>query len=547
MRGRPLWRVTRTFRSRGRINGKLNFDRSSIPADHRSNDDASVYRISSVCDAKGYLMAVAGTTVRARIVLSVVLSVVRSLLGFLTGLLVARGLGPADFGTMSFLLGTFLAARQLTDMGSSTAFFTFLSRRPRSRTFVGYFAGWMALQFLVPLLAVGLLLPQPWLDLIWRGEHRSIVILAFLAAYMQGTLWPVVTQMAESQRLTYRAQGVGLGLAMAHFAVVGGLWLYGGLAIPWVLTAIALEWFVGTWLIVRHLRFHRPEAQEDSPRSVLAEFAAYCLPLVPYAWLSFAYEFADRWLLQAYGGSVQQAFYAVAAQFGNIAAIATSSILNVFWKEIAEAHHRGDIDRVRSLYRKVSRVLMVFAASVSGLLIPWAEDILRITLGEQFIGGAGTLAIMLIYPIHQSMGQVGGAMLYATGQVRIQTRVGIVSMAVSIVTAYFVLAPVTAAVPGLGLASVGLAVKIVVVQFVAVMVIGSIIARNLKLRFDWYHQFAAIVLSLLSGWGSREFVMSVLSGHVHWVVMFAVAAVLHFGLIALAIALQPWLVASARR
>jgi hypothetical protein len=154
---------------------------------------------------------------------------------------------------------------------------------------------------------------------------------------------------------------------------------------------------------------------------------------------------------------------------------------------------------------------------------------------------------MLIYPIHQSMGQVGGAMCYATGRVKIQTWVGIVSMAVSIVTAYFVLAPVTAAVPGLGLASVGLAVKMVVVQFVAVMVIGSIIAQNLKLRFDWYHQFAAIVLSLLSGWGSREFVMSVLSGHVHWVVMFAVAAVLHFGLIALAIALQPWLVASARR
>src|SRR5207302_5348904 len=123
-------------------------------------------------------------------------------------------------------------------------------------------------------------------------------------------------------------------------------------------------------------------------------------------WIGFAYEFADRWLLQGYGGSVQQAYYAVSAQFAAIALLATGSILSIFWKEIAEAHHRGDHVRTGMLYKKVSRLLFVIGAVIAGFLLPWAQDLLRLLLGAAYVGGPSTLAIMFLYPIHQSMGQI---------------------------------------------------------------------------------------------------------------------------------------------
>ena len=75
---------------------------------------------------------------------------------------------------------------------------------------------------------------------------------------------------------------------------------------------------------------------DDTEENTLKKYLNYCLPLIPYSWITFAYIFIDRWLLQYYSGSVEQAYYSVAAQFAAIALIFTTSILRIFWKEISE-------------------------------------------------------------------------------------------------------------------------------------------------------------------------------------------------------------------
>lgn len=422
------------------------------------------------------------------------------MIGFATGMLVARGMGPEHYGKMMFLLGTFIAVRQLLDVGSSTAFFTFLSQRQRSRRFVAWFSIWLGVQFLVPLLAVGLLFPTTWIELVWRGEQRSLVVMTFVAAYLQSTLWTVVMQMGESQRLTRMVQGVSATIAMFHLLLVAIAWWQEWLGIRLIFAAIAVEWALAAWVIARQLQFSAVPDENETFMGVVKEFGRYCLPLIPYSWLGFAYEFADRWLLQNYGGSVQQAFYAVAFQFGAVVGIATTSILNVFWKEIAEAHHQGNKERVAILYRKVSRGLYFVAAAVAGFLIPWSEDILRLTLGPAYVGGAAALTIMFLYPLHQSMGQIGGTMLYATGRVRAQIVIGMLLMASSIVATYFVLAPAAAPIPGFGLGSTGLAGKMVIMQFLGVNVVALYLARSMQVSFDWIYQPVSGIGCLGAGW-----------------------------------------------
>lgn len=438
-------------------------------------------------------------SIRARFGFSLFANLSKAFITFGTGMLVARGLGPEQYGTMMFLLGTFTAARQLLDMGSSTAFFTFLSQRQRSRRFVGWYFAWLGVQFLLPLFAVGLLFPAAWVELIWKEEQRSLVILAFVAAYMQSVLWSVVLQMGESQRLTRRVQGVALAMALAHLLLMLLAWWGGWLSVRAIFILMILEWGIAVALIARHLRFVPQSDPPDTFRPVFAEFGRYCLPLVLYAWLGFAYEFADRWLLQTYAGSVQQAYYSVAFQFGAIAAIATSSILNIFWKEIAEAHHQNNRERVTKLYRQVSRGLFFFSAAGAGILAPWAEDILRITLGAAYVGGAATLMLMFFYPMHQSMGQIGGTMAYATGRVAVYVKIGMMFMASSIVVTYFALADANAPLPGLGLGSLGLAGKMVVMQIIQVNALAWYLARSLEIKFDWLFQPEAALACLAAG------------------------------------------------
>lgn len=477
-------------------------------------------------------------SIRSRFAFSLGANVLKATIGFVTGMMVARGLGPEQYGKMMFLLGTFTALRQLLDLGSSTAFFTFLSQKPRSARFVAWFSGWLGVQFLLPLLAVGLLFPSAWVDLVWKGEQRSLVVMAFLAAYMQSTLWSIMMQMGESQRLTRLVQGLAAVVALFHFLLVGVSWWLEWLDIRLILVAMVLEWAVAAAVVARNLHFvAAPE--DDGFSGVLKEFGRYCLPMIPYSWIGFAYEFADRWLLQNYGGSVHQAYYAVAFQFGAIAAIATSSILNVFWKEIAEAHQKGDMERVASLYRRVSRGLFFVAAAVAGFLVPWSEDILRLTLGSAYLGGAAALTIMFLYPLHQSMGQIGGTMLYATGRVRAQVVIGMLFMAASIVITYFVLAPVDAQPSGLGLGAAGLAGKMVIMQLLAVNVVAFYLAKSLKISFDWTYQPLSGLGCLSIGWlayGVSQWLLSAVANV--WIGMLA-AALLYFAMLCALVWLRP--------
>ncbi len=438
-------------------------------------------------------------TIRGRFGFSLLANLSKVVITFGTGLLVARGLGPEQYGKMMFLLTTFVGFRSLLDMGTSTAFFTFLSQRQRSLHFVGWYFAWLGVQFFIPFLAIAFLFPEEWIELVWKGEERSLVIIAFVAAYMQSVFWATVLQMGESQRLTRWVQVVAVLTALIHlFMMVWAFW-GGWLTVRWILLLTAIEFSVAVAVTVNRLHFPLISEETDSLKVVVNEFCRYCFPLIPYAWLSFAYLFTDRWLLQNYSGSVQQAYYSVADQFASIATLATVSILNIFWKEIAEAHQQNNHERVTLLYRQVTRGLFFVAALVAGFLAPWAEDILRMTLGAAYVGGTATLMIMFFNPLYQSMGQIGAVMAYATGRVAAYVKIGMVMMALSIIMTYFVLANAESPLPGLELGSVGLAGKVVVIHIISVNAFSFYLARCLGVKFEWLFQPLAILVCSCAG------------------------------------------------
>jgi len=445
---------------------------------------------------------------------------------------------------MAFLLGTFLATRQLLDLGSSSAFFTFLSQRTRSRRFVGAFFAWLAVQFLVPLLIIGILFPSRWIETIWHGEERWLVLLAFAAAFMQNSVWPVVQQAGESQRRTVWVQGIGVAVGSVHFVAVVLLMYFRVLGLYAIFIAIALEYLAAAIVAQRRFSYAvvgEAEAEEGTGwKATLGMYWLYCFPLVLYSLIGFAYEFADRWLLQSYGGSVEQAYYAVGSQFAAIALIATTSILRIFWKEVAEAHAQKDHVRTGKLYKKVSRLLYLVGAVIAGFLVPWSEELLRLILGTAYAGGATTLAIMFVYPVHQSMGQIGGTMLLATERVSLQVGIGIVFMIVSMVATYFVLAPRSLAVPGLSLASEGLAIKMCVMQVLQVNVIAYCIARAWKWPFDWVYQPISLLGCLSLGWIVHATMTKLAGGLWPLPVLMAAGGLLYLILLAGFVYAMPW-------
>lgn len=490
--------------------------------------------------------------ITSRVIVSFVANLVRSGLMFATAILLARWLGPTDYGRMTFLFAAFAAVRGMLDMGSSTAFFTLLSRRPRSRRFIQIFWSFIAIQVAVALLFLLVLLPDSLVSALWAGESRILLALAFLAAFMQGTVWTLAVQMAEASRKTIRVQQINTAVIVVHLVVVVVLALAGELAIPLVFAALIAEWAAAAWLASRLYAAHisdntMQDMDLDTPRSVFREFFIYCVPLVPTMFLGFVHDFADRWMLQTWGGAKEQAYFSVAQQYSAVALIATVSVLRILWKEIAEAHHQQDMERVRKLYQRASRMLFFVGAFLAGGLQPVTREILSLTVGEAYLSGTVTLAIMMLYPVHQSMGQIGGTMLFATGYTKAYALCSSVSILVSLVVVYFVLAPASAPVPGLQLGAEGLALKLVCVQVFSVNLLSWVIARKFGWHFDWSYQVFALAGCVGLGWVTYFVTWQVLIENELLLLKLPLMATLYTGLVVIYVYFFPSLLSMTRR
>ena len=138
-------------------------------------------------------------SIKNRFFASVLGNISKSGISFLTAILLAKWLGPEDYGRMVFLLGSFTAFIQLLNMSSSDAFFTFISKRQRSLKFIQYFWAWILIQFLFSLFLFINFLPESIIKTVWVGEKRELVVLAMIAAFMQQQVWNIASRMAEAQ------------------------------------------------------------------------------------------------------------------------------------------------------------------------------------------------------------------------------------------------------------------------------------------------------------------------------------------------------------
>ena len=487
---------------------------------------------------------------KRRYFFTILTSIFRSLIAFVTGMLLARFLGPKQYGNMSFLIGIFLSIRQLLDMGTSQAFFTFMSQRLRPRIFITTYFLWLFIQFIIILIVIGLFFPINWIQLIWHGENRSLILIAFAASFMQNSVWPSVQQSLEAQRLTYKAQSFGIVIVFFHLIAVLILYFFKKLGIYSIFFAIFIEYVIASFIAYRFIQYEPENSERKSiltNKGIYKMYSKYCTPIILYSWVGFLYSFADTWLLHKFGGSVNQAYYSIGSQVAAISLFATTSILNIFYKEIAEAFHNNNLQKASLIYYKVSRSLFLISATISCFLIPWTKDILNNLLGSEYINGNITLAIMLLYPIHQSLGQIGGTIFYATEQVKLQSKIGIIFMLISIIVTYFILAPNNMLIPGLNLGSEGLALKMVLMQFIQVNIIAYIISSLLKSKFEFSYQFLTIIIFLGLSFASYYVIISLIGTNFAFIPSLIFCAIIYLVLILSFIFIFPWITGNDRK
>ncbi len=442
---------------------------------------------------------------RSRFIAGVVGQTAKAALTLTSTALLARWLGTERFGLFVFVVGSVASWRQLTDLGTSTTYFTLSAQTARSASFHHWYFVWIAAQGIITVSAV-ILAPEHLLATLLPGVSRSVAVLAVVSGFMQGSLWTAAWHGAEASRRTAEAQLVGVALAGAHLGLLYCLHALGQLSVPSLLAMIAAEWFLAA-LLVRRLR--RATAQDfetlaGSLSSTFRLFRPLSAPLVPYAVFGAFAAFADRWMMQTWSGASVQGQFGAAQQFGAVTLLLTVAMVPVLWKEVAESSHAGDSVGATRRYDRASWAMFGASSIVAGFLMPWTSDILSFALGGDYLGGSAAFALMLWYPAHQSIGQLQGAYLYASGRVRTHVLTGSVALFCGVAGSYVVLAPRDALVPGLHLGATGLATRMLAVQFLAVLTNDCLIFGNRKGALRSTKQLFIIGTCLGLGWVSAN-------------------------------------------
>ena len=376
-----------------------------------------------------------------------------------------------------------------------------IAQRPTDRgltVFYAFYAAAVGLATALLIVAVDGLGLDSWL---WPNQ-RSVFVWAAAAWALAVWINQVVGGVADAYGHTVDTERTRMWQSLAAAALI--LVLYAGgwltLSTVFIYHYIVLGSLTLAWLIVlrraRHPVLEYWSMGWPEIRRFAVEFYDYSHPLVIYTGFAFVTNVGERWLLQTFGGSVEQGFFGLASQISAISFMFTGAMTPVLSREFSVAARRLDTEEMGRLFRRHIPLLYAVATTLCAFIATESDRIVVLLGGDQFATAAWPMAIMAFYPAHQTYGQLCGSVFYATGQTRLYRNIGITAMTAGMIMAYVLIAPT--AFGGLDGGAVGLAAKTILMQILAVNLQLFYSCRLLKLRFDKYaaHQVVAFVVPL---------------------------------------------------
>jgi O-antigen/teichoic acid export membrane protein len=475
------------------------------------------------------------SSLKTRYLSKLVASLIAMAISLVTATIIPRVLGPAAFGNFEFLTSFFTRVINFLNMGSSNAFYTKLSQRPRDFGLVSFYltsCGLVLLLFIFFCVGLNVLNIHTYL---WPDQVPLYIYL--------GVVWGVLSfisqvfgKMADAYGLTVHAEFLKVLQRALGLAIIIGLFLTEELDLT---TLFLYHFFILSFFSVslvflfsrsKFSLFQNWRLSFIQIRKYFREFFDYCHPLVVYAFVVLIVGILDRWLLQYFSGSVQQGFFGLGFKIGAICFIFTSAMTPLIHREYAIAYEKKDLIEMARLFRRYIPLLYAIAAYFSCFIAIEAEKVTYIFGGDEFQSAALVVTVLAFYPIHQTYGQLSGAVFMATGQTKLRRNIGSFFQLIGLPTTYFLVAPVDQF--GLDAGAVGLAAKIVILQFLAVNVQLFFNARLLDLKYLRYiaHQIGCFA-SLISLAYIASSIVDNLMIHFSMITRFFISGIFYTGLV----------------
>jgi O-antigen/teichoic acid export membrane protein len=462
--------------------------------------------------------------------------------------IVPRVLGASAYGDFNFITDSFTKIITFFDSGTSAAFFTKITQRPKDFGLTRFY--WT--YFVIIIIIVAIILTSIFAfniqESIWIGQKPLYICLGLVWAVL--SWWnKIISKIIDAYGLSVQGELAVIKKSLFATCLLGLIFLLGKIDLSiFFIYHFLMFIFVGVlwWRVLKRNNitlFPQVQLTKIDIKNYSIEFYKFSMPIMVGGFFLLFIGFADRWLLQKYAGSEQQGLYSLALKISAISFLFTSALTPLFHREIAKAFGRNNNTEMRRLFLRFVPLLYSIAVIPGVYVFFQAEKISLIFGGESFKGAALPVAIMSLYPIHQSFGRLNSSIYFATGRTKLYRNIGVLNSLLGLIVAYLLLAP--KGQWGLDLGAEGLALKMVFVQIIGQNVILWYNVKLLKISYFYMlrHQF----LSVLIIGGAAGFSVLFANNVTESSILSIIVSVIIFSLfILIIIFFMPWLFSTTR-
>jgi len=456
-------------------------------------------------------------------------------LSFFQAGMVSRALGPRMYGDYNFLINFFFQLLGFVEMRSSTFLYTSLSRHKTKTSIVAVYsylaAGISVLILLVPVAAIMFGVETA----IWPDQNGFVVILVAAAALV---IWyadlfakvcdalGLTVSLERTRAITRIILFVGIAAALQWNAL--NIQSYITLQVAaYVLLMIVLGRILSRTSAFAGTSFH---PLKIDMRSTLGDVVSFSHPLFVYTLAAFVIEYSDRWVLQRFNGSTEQGLFSLAVNIGLAFNVLVNALHPLVMREFSVAFEQKDSERARRVFDKLIRVSYTISAFFLCYAAVNADGLVRIVGGQSFEGAADVFAIMAFLPILNNYSLLSASALYASHRTRLLRNIGVFMTPLSIAATFFLVGP--REYGALNLGAVGLALKLVMLEFLGNNIILYFNCKMLNLHFGRHvvHQIWVAGTFTATAWICR-YVASFAAGATaaNWLVVMLLGGFIYVG------------------
>lgn len=444
-------------------------------------------------------------SLKKRYTLKLFANIINALINAILIAIVPKALGPIAYGQFVFLQDFYAKIIGFLDMGTSIAFFTKLSaRKNRKELITFYFFYSLTVFFLITIAIIMIhywgmnntLLPEIPIEYIYLGLIYGFLIW-ITQIFIKISDAYALTVSVELIKILHRITSILFLLYCVYLTIFDlKTYFYYNYAVL-VLFLIIISWYFTHKTIFDKKLF----SLNFSMKKILKEFIDYCHPLMVSGMIGMLVGIFDLWLLQKIAGSEQMGFYGLSYSLAAMCFLFTSAMTPIITREFSKSYEQNDIGEMKKLFYRYIPMLYSIAAFFAVFISFQNENVILIFADEKFKEAHWVLVILAFYPIHQTYGQLSGAVFHATGQT---TRYRNISILSSLIGLCFSLIFIFI----FDLKAIGLAYKLILTQLLGVTIQLYYNSKflNLNLKHFLLHQIGSLFFFILIAFAATHII-----------------------------------------